>query len=361
MKESELVDLIKTNKSLQNQISDICGFSNSFELVNEDRFINGITVDYTVLIDGKISALIECKGDDIGVTDFVRGIGQIMQYKYFFNQNIDPKGRGFTPNCKIILIFPSNLLINNKFNIGRFSYPDNCYLIEVNNHSKAPRLIDDKEKLKLSRDVIGDNLQTISHYYVRDNRVFELYILLKLLTIEFFKGKGQIDRKQTEEFLCNRINVINNGNWRNVFITLQSLGLMNSKNLPTKVGIDMIYLGYAEFAYEVYESFFKPYFKEIIDLIQHDKLELSNQEIVKKIRNKYNGKDIMYLTESNGRYISSWLNIMRDDYGMLEFETRSNNRKLNYNILNLKKEKALEIINNKSLAKKYIQKFYEIT
>ena len=69
----------------------------------------------------------------------------------------------------------------------------------------------------------------------------------------------------------------------------------------------------------------------------------------------------MYLTESNGRYISSWLNIMRDDYGMLEFETRSNNRKLNYNILNLKKEKALEIINNKSLAKKYIQKFYEIT
>lgn len=360
MKESELVDLIKTNKSLQKQISDICGFNSSYDLVNEDRFINGITVDYTVLIDGKISALIECKGDDIGVTDYVRGIGQIMQYKYFFSQNIDPKGRGFNPNCKVILIFPSNLLINNKFNIGRFSYPDNCYLIEVNNHSKAPRLIDEKEKQKLSRDIAGENLQTISHYYVRDNRVFELYILLKFISIEFFKGKSQIDRKQTEEFLCNNINVINNGNWRNVFITLQSLGLMNSKNLPTKIGIDLVYLGYEEFAYEVFESFFKPYFKEIIDLVNDNKLELSNQEIVNKIRNKYNGKDIMYLTESNGRYVSSWLNIMRDDYGMLDFETRSNNRKLNYNIIDLKKEKVIEIIHNKSLAKKYIQKFNEI-
>jgi hypothetical protein len=360
MKESELVDLIKSSKSLQNQLSEICGFSNKIKLVNEDRFINGITVDYTVLIDGKISALIECKGDDIGVTDFVRGIGQIMQYQYFITKNIDPKGRGFNADCKVILIFPSNLLINNKFNIGRFSYPDNCYLIEVNNHSKVPRLIDEKERNKLSRDTLADNLQTISHYYVRDNRVFELYILLKFISIEFFKGKSVIDRKKTEEFLCNNINVINNGNWRNVFITLQSLGLMNNKNLPTKAGIDMIFLGYAEFAYEVYESFFKPYFKEIIYLIHDGKLELSNQEIVNQIREKYNGKDIMYLTESNGRYVSSWLNILRDDYGMLEFETRSNNRKLNYNIVDLKKEKVVEIIHNKSLAEKYIKNFHKI-
>ena len=360
MKESELVDLIKTNKSLQNQISEICDFSNSFELVNEDRFINGITVDYTFLIDGKISALIECKGDDIGVTDFVRGIGQILQYKYFFNENIDPKGRGFNDNCKIILIFPSNLLINNKFNVGRFSYPENCYLIEVNNHSKAARLIDKKELFKLSREVSADNLQTISHYYVRDNRVFELYILLKLLTIEFFKGRKQLDRRQIEKFLCEKIKVINNGNWRNVFITLQSLGLINNKNLPTKAGLDIIYLGYSEFAYEVYKSFFYPYFNEIIDLIEHDKLELTNFEIIERIRSKYNGKDIMYLTESNGRYISSWLNIMRDDYGILEFQTRSSIRKLNYNIVDIKKEKAIEIISEKSLANNYIEDFYNI-
>ena len=83
MNESELVDLLKTNNSLKNQLADICNFDKNFELVNEDKFINGITVDFTLLIDGKISALIECKCDDIGVTDFVRGIGQVMQYKYF--------------------------------------------------------------------------------------------------------------------------------------------------------------------------------------------------------------------------------------------------------------------------------------
>ena len=71
---------------------------------------------------------------------------------------------------------------------------------------------------------------------------------------------------------------------RNVFITLQSLGLMNNKNLPTKVGIDMIYLGYEDFAYEVYESFFKPYFNEIIELVEDNLLQISNQQIVEKIR-----------------------------------------------------------------------------
>ena len=360
MNESELVDLLKTNNSLKNQLADICNFDKNFELVNEDKFINGITVDFTLLIDGKISALIECKGDDIGVTDFVRGIGQVMQYKYFFDNNIDPKGRGFHEDFKVILIFPSNLLVNNKFNVGRFAYPNNCLLIEVNNHSEAPRIIDEKEILKLSREESADNLQTISHHYVRDNRVFELYILLKFITVEFFKGKKQIDRRITEQYLCNNINVINNGNWRNVFITLQSLGLMNNKNLPTKVGIDMIYLGYEDFAYEVYESFFKPYFNEIIELVEDNLLQISNQQIVEKIRKKYNGKDIMYLTESNGRYISSWLNIMRDDYGILDFESRSNDRKLIYDITNLKKEKSIDLIKHRSMAKAYIEDFYSI-
>ena len=359
MKESELVDIVKNNKNLRHQLAEICDFDKDFQLVNEDTFINGITVDFTVLVEGRIVALIECKGDDIGVTDYVRGIGQIMQYNYFFRNKIDPKGRGFADKCDIILLFPSNLLINNKFNVGRFSYPNESKIIEVNNHSKSPRWIDDNELKKLSRESFG-NLQTISHYYMRDNRVFELYILLKHTTIEYFKGKSSLDRKKTEEFLVNNINVINNGNWRNVFITLQSLGLINSNNLPTKVGVEMIYLGYEDFAYEVYESFFKPYFKEILELFTDVQLNLSNKEIINKISNKYNGKEIMYLTESKGRYISSWLNIMRDDYGILDFQSRSSNRKLNYNIQDLKKEKVLKLIKENSLAKSYIKEYYKI-
>ena len=359
MKESELVDIVKNNNNLKTQLADICNFDRDFELVNEDKFINGITVDFTVIVDGQIVALIECKGDDIGVTDYVRGIGQIMQYDYFFNNNIDPKGRGFCPETKIILLFPSELLINNKFNVGRFAYPENSLIIEVNNHSNSPRIIDKIELKKLSR-ISSENLQTISHYYVRDNRVFELYILLKFITLEYFKGIEYVDRKSVEEFLVKNLKVINNGNWRNVFITLQSLGLMNSNNLPTKVGVEMIYLGYEDFAYEVFESFFKPYFKEIIELFSEDELNLSNQEILEQIKIKYNGKDIMYLTESNGRYISSWLNIMRDDYGIIDFKSRSNNRKLVYNIFDLKKEKTLQQIKENCISKEYIEKFYKI-
>lgn len=360
MVESEVIDLLKSDYAVRDKLSEIFGFSSSFELVNEDRFINGITTDFTVLVDGKISALIECKGDDIGVTDYVRGIGQVMQYNYFFKNNIDPKGRGYHDNCQIILMFPSNLLINNKFNVGRFAYPANSKIVEINNHSKNPRLIDEYERNKLAKDISGDNLQTISHYYVRDNRVFELYILLRYITIEFFRGRKSLDRKVIEKFLVENIDVVNNRNWRNAFITLLSLGLMNSNNLPTRAGIELIYFGYAEFAYEVFESFFKPYFKELIELFEYNYLDISNKEIVDVVRKKYNNKDIMYLTESDGRYISSWLNIMRDDYGIIDFESRSYRRILNYNIFDLKKEKVIQLINENSRASNYIKNFNSI-
>ena len=356
MKESELVDLFKTNKKLQEQFSNIVGFEKNFQLVNEDTFINGIRVDFTVLVDGEIVALIECKGDDIGVTDFVRGIGQITQYKYFFNHLIDPKGRGFNENCKIILLFPSDLLINNKFNIGKFGYPEDTLLIEVNNHNKFPRIINNTELNKLAREN-SESLQTISHYYVRDTRVFELYILLRHITIAYFKGKKILNRSTEEEFLVKNIKVINNGNWRNVFITLQSLGLMDSNNLPTKVGVEIIYNGYENFAYEVYESYIKPYFEEIINVCDDTQLNLGIQEILTYIKNKYNNKDIMYLTESNGRCISSWLNIMRDDYGIFDFESRTTNRKLIYNITDLKKEVIIKKIKENSVASTYINNY----
>ena len=160
--------------------------------------------------------------------------------------------------------------------------------------------------------------------------------------------------------MVENINVINNGNWRNVFITLQSLGLINKNNLPTKSGIEIIYFGYENFAYEAYEAFFKPYFDEIYEIAIDNEINLSNQEILNKIKDKYNGKDIMYLTESNGRYISSWLNIMRDDYGILDFQPKNNQRRVIYNIHDLKKNKVLESIKNNSIAKDYINNFYEL-
>ena len=55
-------------------------------LIHEDRYINGITTDFTCVYDNKIKAIIEVKAADIGVTDYVRGIGQVLQYEYFFDK-----------------------------------------------------------------------------------------------------------------------------------------------------------------------------------------------------------------------------------------------------------------------------------
>lgn len=41
-------------------------------------------------------------------------------------------------------------------------------------------------------------------------------------------------------------------------------------------------------------------------------INLKNNEIGEIIRQKYKNKDILFLTDSNNRYISSWLNIMRE-------------------------------------------------
>ena len=41
----------------------------------------------------------------------------------------------------------------------------------------------------------------------------------------------------------------------------------------------------------------------------------------------HDDNEILFLTESKGRYMSSWLNIMRDDYGIIDFMPRSSLRK----------------------------------
>ncbi len=54
-----------------------------FKLLREDAYINGITADFTLFEKNKVRAIIECKGGAIGVSEYVRGIGQI-----FHNTNI---------------------------------------------------------------------------------------------------------------------------------------------------------------------------------------------------------------------------------------------------------------------------------
>ena len=84
---------------------------------------------------------------------------------------------------------------------------------------------------------------------------------------------------------------------------------------------------------------------------------LNNQQISNLIRTRYEGKDVLFLTESNGRYISSWLNIMRDDFGCIQFEARSSERKIIYKPSELQQSDLTRKIKEYSNAKQYVDSF----
>ncbi|GAA8347704.1 hypothetical protein HpNP15_04610 [Helicobacter pylori] len=81
-------------------------------MLREDTCINGITADFTLFERNKVRAIIECKGGAIGVSEYVRGIGQIFQYEYFFENHLSLKNYGFCQNFNSVLVFPESVLIS---------------------------------------------------------------------------------------------------------------------------------------------------------------------------------------------------------------------------------------------------------
>ncbi|GAA9983390.1 hypothetical protein VN0985_03500 [Helicobacter pylori] len=74
--------------------------------------------DFTLFERNKVRAIIECKSGAIGVSEYVRGIGQIFQYEYFFENHLSLKNYGFCQNFNSVLVFPESVLKNNDFNVG---------------------------------------------------------------------------------------------------------------------------------------------------------------------------------------------------------------------------------------------------
>ena len=75
-----------------------------------------------------------------------------------------------------------------------------------------------------------------------------------------------------------------------------------------------------------------------------------------EVRKKHKQKDVLFVTESKGRYISSWLNIFRDDFGFLNFEPRKTDREINYNPLNVSKKELTNKIIQYSKVDFYLKK-----
>lgn len=137
MRENRVHDLIIQNQNIQYGINSLLEISNNTDYIHEDTYINGITADFTLLENNKIRAIIECKAGDIGVTDYVRGIGQSLQYEYFYDERISPKGFEYHQNFNSILLFPSSVVRENNFNIGNFKYPLSTLLFEINDTKRV--------------------------------------------------------------------------------------------------------------------------------------------------------------------------------------------------------------------------------
>jgi len=362
LRESYIHDLIRNNQDVQNDIYNILNISSDsdIKLIHEHRYINGITADFTLVCNNEIRAIMECKAGDIGVTDYVRGIGQVLQYEYFKEENID-KGYEYSQDFNTALVFPSSIIKNNLINIGRFKYPETTIIIEINDISHIPRNIPISDLKKIGEAVDG-NLATISQYYIRDNRLFELYLLLKYLIFLDLKGEHRIDREYLEENKLRILNTPNNRNWRNAFISLSSLGFIDRFNLPTNSGKKIGTKSYQDFLLIMYKSYIKPYVDELINYFEKDESNLlkNNTDICQDINSHYSGKDVLFLTQSNGRYLSSWLNIMRDDFGCISFLSRSSNRNLKYNLSDLNDEALKDKINRFTDAKQYLDRFEDL-
>ena len=366
MIESAVHQLIIDQPSVRNSILSLLQVGSdekNIDFVHEDQYPNGLYADFTIKRNNCVVAILECKGSDIGVNDYVRGIGQILEYQHFADNKMSLKGYEFDDSACSVYFLPSSVLRNKTFNIGLFKYPEKSKIIELNEHNKNVRLISEKELRELAVAVNND-LVTISQYYIRDNRLYELYLCLKYCQLMKIKGVDQINRTLAENSFLRKLETPNNRNWRNAFISLSSLGLINNNNLPTFTGSLYASKDYSEFCLEIYKS----YIKEYVDLLTRVLLRESNNQlntcfdasysdINNVIGKMFSNKKVLYVTDSDNRYLSSWLNIMRDDFMCLTFASRSNNRKIIYNIEEMNDNAILNRIKNNRIAYAFLEKF----
>ncbi|MCD7839223.1 MAG: hypothetical protein LUG46_01200, partial [Erysipelotrichaceae bacterium] len=93
MREAELHQLIIENEDIQNSILSLLSIEDKdMEFCHEDKYPNGLYADFTIKKDVCVKAIMECKGSEIGANDFVRGIGQVMQYQHFADEGLSLKG-----------------------------------------------------------------------------------------------------------------------------------------------------------------------------------------------------------------------------------------------------------------------------
>ena len=85
---------------------------------------------------------------------------------------------------------------------------------------------------------------------------------------------------------------------------------------------------YYEFCSTIFFDYYKPYFEEIFKIIKVNP-SISLQDLMSEIKRKHDNRDVLFVTDSDSRYVSSWLNMFRDDFGFVNYQPRKNYRTIN--------------------------------
>jgi hypothetical protein len=186
-------------------------------------------------------------------------------------------------------------------------------------------------------------------------------MLLRYLCFLKIKNVSVVNRKKIEKEM-QKTNTINNRNWRNVWISLSSLGLINSNNLPTKSGLEFGMLDFEDFLMMMFKSYIKPYVETLLNYFTQSQQNINQdlKTIKAELVSQFSNRDVLFLTQSGTRYLSSWLNILRDDFGCIDFNPKNSNRTINYNPMEMNDKSLKENIIKYTKSKPYIHNLTNI-
>lgn len=222
----------------------------------------------------------------------------------------------------------------------------------------------DKKELNVLAGKRGKQVATISQYYIRDTRLYELFIALRYICIKEMLRMFPFDRKQMETFL-KQLDVPDKGNWRNVFISLSSLGFTDSDNRPTDKGMLLGTHTFGYFAEHCYTNYIKPYIdvlQAVLKDLNAQKVPVSLDDISNGINLRFGNQEVLFLTDSDNRYLSSWLNIMKDDFNCIDFEKNKTNRsyKTIYVMSEFNSKAIIRYVDSNAIAKLKINEFMKL-
>lgn len=332
MKHEEIVQYLIDN--VDDFIEQYTIFQPPFEVVVPFKLPNGLQADLGVLnIDKKICVLIEVKpgeGDNCTIGEFVRGYGQAYQYQKALEEKIIPT----IDKSKTFLI--TSISAKEKIDFNSLYLPKEFELIFINkDHNIYEKFLADYHRRQA-------DWMIISPYYIRDVRFSSLYFLLRfLLKIQSETPFSVVNARDVEKYLASSGAPRFPGDRRNSFIVLSQLGFTSKGNILTHKGYRMARKNFTDFSRELTYNYFAPQITFILRALEEiandegykkDNIELSSwNDIRKKIIEMNKGKFVLYLCDEDGgtRYISSWMLILKEDLGALEYES-SRKVKLNY-------------------------------